>query len=151
MEPKPRVTPAEFEVFSREHLPFAHVYGAVITEIGHGTAKIRVPFRDEFLRPGGTLNGPLMMAAADLGMYAAVLGAIGLEALAVTTQLSINFLRKPAPATLLGEARILKLGKKLAVGEVELFTEGSPEMVAHVVCTYALPSRPSTKEPHGDV
>ena len=150
MESPARITVAQYEAFSKEHLPFAAMYGAEVTEITYGGARIRIPFREDFIRPGGTLNGPLMMAAADLSMYAAVLGAIGLEALAVTTQLSINFLRKPAPATLYGIARMLKLGQKLAVGEVELFTEASPEMVAHAVCTYALPSRPSgRKERHG--
>lgn len=140
MEPLARITVQEYQAFSRAHLPFAQIYGAEVTEITYGGARLRIPFREDFLRPGGTLNGPLMMAAADLATYAAVLGAIGLEALAVTTQLSINFLRKPAPATLLGTARLLKLGKRLAVGEVELFTEGDREMVAHAVCTYALPS-----------
>ena len=79
------------------------------------------------------------MGLADLAMYAVVLASIGRVELAVTTSLTINFLRKPAPADIIAEARLLKLGKRLAVGEVELFSAGDPEMVAHVTATYSIP------------
>jgi acyl-coenzyme A thioesterase PaaI-like protein len=79
------------------------------------------------------------MALADLTMYAVVMSLIGRVELAVTTSLNCNFLRRPRPADLIAEGRILKLGKRLAVGEVSLYSEGSPEPVAHVTCTYSIP------------
>lgn len=92
------------------------------------------------LRPGGTVSGPVMMAVADVALYVAVLARIGLVPLAVTTNLSINFLRKPrADRRLLGRCRLLKLGRTLAVGEVTLYSEGEDEPVAHATGTYAIP------------
>ncbi len=81
------------------------------------------------------------MGLADLAMYAIVLAAIGRVELAVTTNLNINFLRKPPPSDILAHARLLKLGKRLAVGEVELFSAEEPDMVAHVTATYSIPPR----------
>ena len=82
-----------------------------------------------------------MMALADVAMYAALLGEIGLVPLAVTTNLNINFLRKPAQRDVIGLANLLKVGKRLAVGEVTLYSEGDSEPVAHVTCTYSIPPR----------
>ena len=80
------------------------------------------------------------MTVADVALYIAILGEIGIVPLAVTTNLSINFLRKPsADKAIIGVCKLMKLGKTLAVGEVALYSEGSEEMVAHVVCTYAIP------------
>ncbi len=93
------------------------------------------------LRPGGTLSGPTMMALADTAVYALVLSAIGKVPLAVTTNLSINFLRKPQPADLIAEARMLKLGKALAVGDVVIRSDGGDDVVAHAVVTYSIPPR----------
>ncbi len=81
------------------------------------------------------------MMLADLVVYAAVLSAIGRVELAVTTSLTINFLRKPAPLGIRAEAKLLKLGARLAVGEVALYSDGDSEMVAHVVTTYSIPPR----------
>ena len=93
------------------------------------------------VRPGGTVAGPALMALADVCMYAVVLGLIGRVELAVTTNLSINFLRKPEPRDLVAECRLLKLGKRLAVGEVTLLSDGMPEPVAHVTSTYSIPAK----------
>jgi uncharacterized protein (TIGR00369 family) len=133
------VTSAEFAEIIHESLPFAELLGAEIVAMGEGKATARMPFRADFLRPGGTISGPMLMGLADLVVYAAVLSKIGRVELAVTTNLTINFLRKPAPAAIIAEARLLKLGRRLAVGEVELFTEGDSDMVAHVVATYSIP------------
>jgi uncharacterized protein (TIGR00369 family) len=93
------------------------------------------------LRPGGTVSGPALMALADAAMYIVLLSAIGPVRLAVTTNLSINFLRKaPAKRDLLAEAKLLKLGRRLAVGEVLLFSGQSDELVAHVTSTYSIPN-----------
>ena len=135
-----RITIAEFKEILEASLPIAESWGMETVEIGAGHAIMRIPYDRAFLRPGGTIGGPVLMALADVAMFAAVLGAIGPEPLAVTSSLSINFLHKPSPAALRATARILRLGKRLAVGEVELFSEGADAMVAHVVATYALPS-----------
>jgi uncharacterized protein (TIGR00369 family) len=136
-----RITIAEFDEILRSSLPLAVSWGMETVEIGAGHAVMRIPYDEGFLRPGGTIGGPIQMGLADVAMYAAVLGAIGPEPLAVTSSLSVNFLSKPAPAALRAEARILRLGKRLAVGEVELFSDGVDAMVAHIVATYALPQR----------
>jgi uncharacterized protein (TIGR00369 family) len=134
-----RITVAEFQEILTESLPFAVQLGAQPIELSRERAAFRMPFRNDFLRPGGTISGPILMGLADLAMYGAVLAAIGRVELAVTTSLTINFLRKPPPADVIAEARLLKLGKRLAVGEVELYSDGDPDMVAHVVATYSVP------------
>jgi acyl-coenzyme A thioesterase PaaI-like protein len=94
------------------------------------------------LRPGGTVSGPVMMFTADVALYAAILGEIGIVPLAVTTSLTFNFLRKPAgDRDIIGVCELVKLGKSLAVGEVKLFSDGLPELVAHAVGTYAIPKK----------
>jgi uncharacterized protein (TIGR00369 family) len=133
------VTVEEFRGIMRDSLPFAAAFGAEVVEMGGGRAVALLPFKSDFLRPGGTIGGPLLMMLADLVVYAAVLSAIGRVELAVTTSLTINFLRKPPPAAIRAEAKILKLGSRLAVAEVALFTEGDSDMVAHVVATYSIP------------
>jgi uncharacterized protein (TIGR00369 family) len=135
------VTVEEFRGIIRDSLPFAAAFGAEIVEMGEGRAVAILPFKSDFLRPGGTIGGPLLMMLADLVVYAAVLSAIGRVELAVTTSLTINFLRKPAPLGIRAEAKLLKLGARLAVGEVALYSDGDSEMVAHVVATYSIPPR----------
>lgn len=134
-----RISVAEFERIARERVPFTQSIGAVIDEIRPGYLRARAPFRQEFVRPGGTVAGPVLMALADLCMYGAVLSLVGPVELAVTTNLNINFLRRPPPGTVVAEAAILKLGRRLAVGEVRLYAEGSEELVAHVTSTYSIP------------
>jgi len=115
--------------------------GLVVESLGHGEARVRCPFRDDFLRPGGTISGPVMMTMADYAMYAAVLSRIGMVELAVTTNLNINFLRRPRPGDVLAEARLLKLGQRLAVGEIALHVNDEEDLVAHVTATYSIPPR----------
>lgn len=111
-----------------------------IENVGEQSAVVRHPIGFDELRPGGTVSGPTLMAVADVVLYVAILGEIGLVPLAVTTNLSINFLRKPsASADILAHCKLMKLGRTLAVGEVELYSEGQTEPVAHVVGTYSLP------------
>lgn len=138
-----RISIDEFERIARERVPFMGQLGVKVERLDAGVARLRVPFRDDFLRPGGTISGPVMMGAADLAVYAAVLSLIGPVELAVTTNLCINFLRRPHPGDVIAEARILKLGKRLAVGEVELYLDGQGDMVAHVTATYSIPPEPS--------
>lgn len=137
--PKPHISIEAFEALCRREANFVEQYGFVTEHIGYGMARARLPFDDAHIRPGGTIAGPAMMALADFAMYALVLGMIGPVPLAVTTSLNINFLRKPGPADLVAEARILKLGKRLAVGEVTLSSAAGDEPVAHVTATYSIP------------
>jgi uncharacterized protein (TIGR00369 family) len=136
-----RISIAEFEEIARERVQFAVQLGIKVERLGEGEARARVPYRDDFLRPGGTIAGPVLMSLADFAMYGAVLSMIGPVELAVTTNLNINFLRRPLPGDVIAEARILKLGKRLAVGEVSLFLDGEDELVAHVTATYSIPPR----------
>jgi uncharacterized protein (TIGR00369 family) len=99
----------------------------------------RVRYTPSQLRPGGTLSGPTMMSLADTAVYALVFASVGLEPLAVTTNLSINFLRKPKPADLLAEARMLKRGRALLVADVVIRSDGEAEPCAHAVVTYSIP------------
>jgi uncharacterized protein (TIGR00369 family) len=114
--------------------------GLTLEHVEYGKVRIRKAFHEDHLRPGGTISGPTMMELADFAMYVAVFSAIGAQPLAVTTNLNINFLRKPTPADLLADARLMKLGKRLAVGEVTICSEGLDEPVAHVTSTYSIPN-----------
>jgi uncharacterized protein (TIGR00369 family) len=138
---EPALTHSELERFLRNEFPqvFNAGSGLTIEEIGHGAARVRQAYREDFIRPGGTISGPTMMALADFAMYVAVLASIGPVPLAVTTNLSINFLRKPGAADLLAEAKLMKLGKRLAVGEVAIRSAGGVELVAHATSTYSIP------------
>jgi uncharacterized protein (TIGR00369 family) len=142
VEPAPRITLEAFARLCEAELPFLRAFGFVVEAIGHGTARAHMPDTGAMLRPGGTISGPAQMALADFVMYAAVLGAVGDVPLAVTTQLSINFLQRPK-GELTADCRLLKLGKRLAVGEVSLF-DATGALVSHVTATYSIP--PDRKE-----
>ena len=112
----------------------------LLREVGHRSATISYEVGANDLRPGGTVSGPVLMMVADVALYVAILGEIGVVPLAVTTSLTINFLRKPAATeNILGVCKLMKVGKSLAVGEVWLYSEGTSEPVAHVVGTYSIP------------
>ena len=113
---------------------------STVVAVGGMSGTMRLQPDDRDLRPGGTVSGPTLMALADVALYVAILGEIGIVPLTVTTSLNINFLRKPAAGrALLGVCRLKKLGRTLAVGEVDLFSEGVGEPVAHAVGTYSIP------------
>ena len=138
----PKLTRKELIERLRAEFPeTSHAVGDYeIEEVWHGGCRLRLPYSDKSLRPGGTVSGPIMMALADFTMYVAVLSAIGWEPLAVTTNLTINFLKRPAARDLIAEARLIKLGKRLAVGEVGIRSDGMDELVAHVTSTYSIPA-----------
>jgi len=96
---------------------------------------------DKHLRPGGTVSGPSMFALADVSYYIATLALIGPEALTVTTNCSIDFMRKPAPSDMIAKARVLKLGRTLSVGDVLMYSEGQDAPVARANLTYAIPPK----------
>jgi len=110
---------------------------------GEMTARLRFTPVPAHLRPGGTVSGPAIFALADVAFYAALLAQIGPVGLAVTTGASIDFMRKPAPgADLVAEARILKLGRRLAQGDVLVYSEGVAQPVARASMTYSIPPGP---------
>ena len=139
--PPPRITIDAFNRLLDESAPFQRIYGFVTEEIGYGSARVRLPAGDDHVRPGGTLSGPAQMALADFAMYAALLGAIGEVPLAVTTSLNVNFLQRPRPGDLIAECRLIKLGKRLAVGDVMVHSEGMEAPVSHATATYSIPPR----------
>lgn len=113
-----------------------------IEEVGKSSATVKHPVGPAELRPGGTVSGPVLMAVADVALYIAILGEIGIVPLTVTTSLTINFLRKPEQSRdVVGVCKLIKVGRSLAVGEVAIYSEGVDQMVAHAVGTYAIPSR----------
>jgi uncharacterized protein (TIGR00369 family) len=129
------------ERLRREFPEASHTIGDYeIEDVWHGGCRLRLRYDRRALRPGGTLVGAAMMSLGDFAMYVAVLSAIGWVPLAVTTNLTINFLKKPAARDLLAQARLIKLGKRLAVGEITIHSDGDDDLVAHVTSTYSIPS-----------
>ena len=135
----PSITVAEFEDLLDQGAPFTRMFGFQVDRIDRGTARVIMPFKEEFVRPGGTISGPAIMSLADFTMYAVVLGMIGPVELAVTTNLNVNFLRRPPPGPLIADGRMMKLGKRLAVVEVNVAGEDDGGPIAHVTGTYSIP------------
>ena len=137
------MTVAELEAYLRAEFPQMFLRAAIGIEQADGrTCRVREAYDEGMLRPGGTVSGPTLMELADFAMYVVLLSAIGPVGLAVTTNLNINFLTKaPAGHDLIAEARLLKLGKRLAVGEVTLYSAAGQEPVAHVTSTYSIPPK----------
>ena len=135
------ITVERFNQIIRDELPLADEMGMLADSISHGKAILRLPFKDNMIRPGGTIAGPFMMALADVAMYAVALSVIGEVQLAVTTSFNINFLHRPLPADLIAQGKVLKAGKRLVVSEVEVHSEGNKEAVAHTTGTYSIPPR----------
>jgi len=132
-----RVTKDDIAEFMKTDFPQAK---CTIDSVGEKSAVIRQAIGFDELRPGGTVSGPVLMTVADCALYVAILGEIGIIPLAVTTSLSINFMRKPSSdKDIIGECTLLKVGKSLIVGEVSLYSEGDANAVAHVVGTYSVP------------
>lgn len=122
------------EVFPQVHSDFE------VLEATTGGVRVRLLVSDAHLRPGGTVSGPSMFALADVGMYLAILSRIGPEALTVTTNCSIDFMRKPAAGKgLTCDVRLLKLGQVLAVGDCLIYSEGEDRPVARASLTYSIP------------
>ena len=131
------VTKAELAEFLKREFPQNK---CTIEAIGPRSATVRHAIGEAELRPGGTVSGPVLMTVADVALYIAILGEIGIVPLAVTTSLNFNFMRKPASdRAIIGVCTMMKIGRSLAVGEVNLYSEGQDEPVAHAVGTYAIP------------
>jgi len=140
MIPAPVLDKPALTIFLRDHFPQA--MGFTVDRLTADGMILRRTVRDADLRAGGTVSGPAVFALADVAMYLAILSRIGPIALAVTTNASIDFMRKPAAgADLTGHARILKLGSRLAVGDVLVFSDGQDGPVARAGLTYSIPPR----------
>ena len=133
------LTAKQVEALIRGGLPAAAEQGVVVESVGENRARVRYRFTESMIRPGGTVSGPTLMSLADAAMYAAILANLDGQEMAVTQNLNINFLSKPAPADLIGEAEIIRLGRRSAVLEVRIYSAGNAPMVAHVTATYAMP------------
>jgi uncharacterized protein (TIGR00369 family) len=137
--PELRLDAAGITKFLEEVFPGA-IENFVIEDVQPMSARIRMPFQPWRLRPGGTISGPSLMALADTGLWVALLAMIGPEALSVTSHLDIDFLRKPAPADVIAHTTLHKLGKRLAVGDVLMYSDGEDMPCARSSVTYAIPS-----------
>ena len=131
------MTADEIQIFLQQEFPDNPM---LVESCKNRWARLRLDVDQTHLRPGGTVSGPTMMLLADTAMYAAILTTMGALVLAVTTNLNINFLRKPEPyRDLLGESWLMKVGKRLIVGEVIIYSQDDPEPVAHAICTFSIP------------
>jgi uncharacterized protein (TIGR00369 family) len=136
----PGMTPEELRQFLETEFPQAPA-GITIDSVDDTTIRVRQKTLDQHLRPGGTVSGPTLMAMVDFSFYLLLLSRLGPVAMAVTTNLNINFMRKPDPGHLIGEGRLMKFGKTLAVGDFTIWNEGEKDPVAHATLTYAIPPK----------
>jgi uncharacterized protein (TIGR00369 family) len=134
------ITLEQFRHLVSSQLPLAKLMGFDIVSLGNGVARAKAIYQPQFLRPGGTIAGPIMMGLADYASYGAVLSAVGLVELAVTTNLAVSFLRKPQRRDLYADARLLSYADRLAVVEVDIVSGIDEQLVARSSCTYAVPA-----------
>lgn len=134
----PRMTIADIEALMDSHFPDWRNF-STIAALTDREITLRMPFRSQLLRAGGTISGPALMALADTAAYFMTLALAGPVAHAATANLDIHFLARPKPTDVIAVARMLRLGRRLSVCTVELRSDGSDDIVAHATVTYALP------------
>jgi uncharacterized protein (TIGR00369 family) len=139
MSRDPKISGEAFLDLAAKSVPFVAALGCRIERFEAGALAIRLPYADLLRRPGGTICGPALMALADIALWGLVMSVLGRVELAVTTDLNFHFLRRPAPVDVLADARLLKLGRRLAVGEVTMRSAGDPHPICQATGTYALP------------
>lgn len=135
----PELTASGFTKLLAQHMPQVERSGISVRSMDYGVCRLRMPVCGDYLRFGGSLSGPTMFALADLAFYGAVMSRIGPAMLAVTSTMTITFLRRPALKPLLADGRIFRVGRRLAYGDVSIFSEGEDEPVAHATGSYAIP------------
>lgn len=135
-----KMTIPDLEVFLKDVFPQVQEDFA-IEDLSEDEITVRLKVSEKHLRPGGTVSGPSMFGLADVCFYLVILANVGPKALTVTTNCSIDFMRKPAAKDLIAKARLLKLGKALAVGDVLLYSDGMQKPVAHANVTYSIPPK----------
>ncbi|MCC5810300.1 MAG: PaaI family thioesterase [Ectothiorhodospiraceae bacterium] len=134
-----RVTAEEFNTICRAGVPLAEMMDIQVEALEFGYARLRLPWQAFCVRPGGVVSGPAIMALADTALWAVVFSTVGRVDMAVTSEMSIHFLRKAPAADVHAEGELLKLGRRLIVGTVKMWGEDPDKPVAHVTGTYALP------------
>ena len=134
-----KISAQELMHLAEVELPVVAQMGIEAVEVEPGAVTAKAGYRQEFSRPGGSVSAPVMMTLADFVMWGVVLSLVGPVHLAEATNLNINFLRSPSPGEIIARGSILKLGQKLVVGEVSLYSGEEEDLIAHVTCTYALP------------
>jgi uncharacterized protein (TIGR00369 family) len=134
----PKMTAGEVTDFMRKVVSQVQL-PVEIEELRDGFLRVRVGVTERDLRPGATVSGPTLMSIADTAMYQLVLAMIGPVPLALTTNLNISFLRAPKLADVIAEVEMLKLGKRLAVGQVTIYSHGNDDPIAHATVTYSIP------------
>lgn len=142
-DPKPVMDAEELNKFLSQVYPQLndHLAGYSVLDVQPGGCTVRLQASNQHLRPGGTVSGPALFTLADIGGYACVLSHLGPEALCVTTNLNINFMRKADAGEIVGHSRILKLGKSLMVFDIEMITPANGLTVAHASGTYSIPPK----------
>jgi len=138
-----RLDVARLEALIDDRFPQIHSGGRIFTveEIGERSARVRMRHHERMLRPGGTVSGSTMFSLADFSVYVAIIATLGEAGIdAVTTNLNINFLAKPEARDMVASVSLIRLGRRLAVGEARLYSDGAPDMVAHAIASYALPT-----------
>jgi len=136
-----KLSVAAMQQLVTDGVPLAAHLDCRVEALQFGSARLSLPYRAELLRPGGTISGPAMMTLADVALWAAILSAVGPMALAVTTDLTFHFLRKPKPGDLHAEAKTLQIGRRLAIADCTIAGAEDAHPVAHAVGTYALPEQ----------
>ncbi|HET6338626.1 MAG TPA: PaaI family thioesterase [Polyangiales bacterium] len=136
----PRMNAEELIRFIEENFPGGRAY-CQVEEVGEDSLRVRLPYSDDYLRPGGTISGPALMSLADTGAYLLILSMIGPVALAVTTSLNINFMRRPTPDDMIAKAKMLKLGRQLAVVDIHIEAASTGVLVAQATVTYSIPPK----------
>lgn len=137
--PPPKLDAAGVNALLETAFPGIAAGGPQVTEVTPGRVRLVRPYGEGLLRPGGVISGPTLMSLADTAAYALVLAHVGDQLMAVTSQLNISFLRGAAPGDLTAEAEMLRLGRRLAVCDVRIWTEGPDRLAAQANVTYALP------------
>jgi uncharacterized protein (TIGR00369 family) len=136
----PRMNAEELIRFIEENFPGGRAY-CQVEEVGEDSLRVRLPYSADYLRPGGTISGPALMSLADTGAYLLILSMIGPVALAVTTSLNINFMRRPTPDDMIATAKMLKLGRQLAVVDIHIEAASTGVLVAQATVTYSIPPK----------
>ena len=131
----------DLQAFLAREFPDIDRLGILVERVDERSITLRLPAESAMIRPGGTISGPTMFSLADVTVWLLILAQIGPVALAVTTSVGMNFLRKPPPGDLVAEGELLKLGRRLAIGHVRLHAEDSRDLVADASITYSITPR----------
>lgn len=140
MRGEAKISAEAFAALARAGVPWVSGLEWVVEDLAAGKVRLRLGFSEAMLRPGGTLSGPALMALADIALYGLVLSAVGRVDMVATTDLTFHFLARPAPADVIASGGLLKLGRRLAIGEVDMHSALENRLICHAVGTYALPS-----------